>query len=770
MAITDPVEPPKAEIGYAGVQPPAPTSWATWAVAGDDSDEVPALQWPNSVAVYHRMRTDSQIDALSRAITLPIRNFKWRIKPNGARDEAVEQIASDFGVPIVGEKEPPPRGRRRFNHDDHLRHALLALWYGHMFMEQVPDDRYDLATDGWRLGKLAPRMPQSIARILVEPDGGLAGIQQHGNLQANKPARRTRQAILGVYGPEPIPVSALVAYVWDREGANWTGRSMYRPTYRHWLTKDRLIKIDAIKNERYGVGIPTGKAPKGSTNVGKYAEAAQSVRAGERSGLGVPDGGEVYVEGIRGQLPDTIGSIRYHDEAMARQFLAMFIQLGQTETGSRALGQTFVDFFDLATRAVANWYATTTNVYAIEDMVDWNWGTDENAPLMVWEEDEEEPISIEELVNLIDSGALAIDAELDQWIRDRYRLPAKQEIDGDAPTAPSYGYDLDYGILTIDERRAQIGLPPLPNGEGAGLPVPATVRDQVDVAAVNAQRAKAGRKPLPRQRLTVARSQTVGNPKVGHRDPTDIEVRAATNFAQVQQVWETQTTSLVDSWADIKAQQIDALIADIEAAVEAADATALASLSAPVLGVDVIGDQMVAMAEESITAARAEAAAQGVTIGLLDIADLEPLLRSRAEAVASLLSRSISEAAARQALQRYGAEVLDPAVVAEGVRAHLDELGDSYLNDQLGGALTQAQNTGRLAVMSQAPARIYGSELLDQNTCENCVDVDGTEYGSPSEAQADYPTGGYSECLGGPRCRGTLVAVYDEATASADEE
>jgi len=41
--------------------------------------------------------------------------------------------------------------------------------------------------------------------------------------------------------------------------------------------------------------------------------------------------------------------------------------------------------------------------------------------------------------------------------------------------------------------------------------------------------------------------------------------------------------------------------------------------------------------------------------------------------------------------------------------------------------------------------------------------VDGREYGPDiSAAERDYPTGGYKECKGGPRCRGTLVAVYAE--------
>jgi hypothetical protein len=67
---------------------------------------------------------------------------------------------------------------------------------------------------------------------------------------------------------------------------------------------------------------------------------------------------------------------------MAARFLAMFAKLGTTETGSRALGQTLIDFFALGQEAVAKQYADTTNEHVIEDIIDVNYGIDESAPLL----------------------------------------------------------------------------------------------------------------------------------------------------------------------------------------------------------------------------------------------------------------------------------------------------------------------------------------------------------------------------------------------------
>jgi len=69
-------------------------------------------------------------------------------------------------------------------------------------------------------------------------------------------------------------------------------------------------------------------------------------------------------------------------------------------------------------------------------------------------------------------------------------------------------------------------------------------------------------------------------------------------------------------------------------------------------------------------------------------------------------------------------------------------------------------------------AEIYASELLDSSTCSPCLNVDGTSYSSMTEAEIDYPGAGpYAHCLGGARCRGTLIVVWaDEAAPSVRDD
>lgn len=394
-----------------------------WAQFIDTKEYVPELRWPGSVNAYTQMRTDSQLSGLMRAMTYPIRRYKFMIDPNGARPEIVQGIADDMNLDIAGQ-EPRARGRRkgRFSFGDYRQHALLALIYGHMPFEQL--GKVVTISDGgdglWHLRKLDPRMPETIWQINVADDGGLISIKQNiakwsGGLTTG----------VGLGSSPEIPVDRLVWFAWEKEGANWVGRSMFRDCYKNWLVKDRLIRVDAINHERAG-GIHIAKAPQGASpaEIQRLNEMAQSAIVAEGGGGAVPYGAEYDIKKVGGGT-DVIQSIKYHDESMARLFLHMFIQLGQTETGSRALGQSFIEYAFIAQKTVAEWFIDVTNEHVIEDWVDWNYGEEEQVPLLTYViEEEDEHLAVTELVALIDAGAVVVDQELEDSLRERYKLPS----------------------------------------------------------------------------------------------------------------------------------------------------------------------------------------------------------------------------------------------------------------------------------------------------------------------------------------------------------
>jgi hypothetical protein len=390
---------------------------SSWATLADESHETnPDLVWPLNLVVYDKMRNeDAQVASVMRAVTLPIRGAEWMIDPAGARDEVVELVAADLGLPIKGRDAVPAlRTKGRFEWGDHLRMALLELVHGHSFFEQV----YKVEGGKARLKKLAWRPARSISEINVARDGGLVSIEQTGVAK-------------------PITVDRLVVYVNDREGGNWRGLSLLRTVYKNWLLKDRMLRAQALTVERNGLGVPvyTGAEVPAGASVEEHkawqeAERASGLtlakgfRAGEAAGASIPNTADLSLKGVVGKLPDTDAPIRYHDEQIARGGLAHFLNLG-TQTGSWALGSTLADFFTGSLNAVAEQVRDVTQAHVVEDLVDKNWGDSEPAPRLVFKPIGAGGLTAEALKILVDAGVIQPDETLEAFIRSAFSLPVK---------------------------------------------------------------------------------------------------------------------------------------------------------------------------------------------------------------------------------------------------------------------------------------------------------------------------------------------------------
>jgi hypothetical protein len=655
---------------------------------------------------------------------MPIRRYKWFVAPNGARDEVVQAFADDVNLPVQGElAQNKPRTRDKFHWGNFLRQALLATVYGFYYFENI-----GVIRDGmWRLVDLAPRPPSTISQVKVDEHGALVSI---------------RQAV-GISSPE-IPASRLTPMVWELEGGNWFGRSMFRCVYKNWLIKDRLLRVDAMKHDRNGLGVPWIEAPVGATKqqIEYLNQLAQSFRAGDMSGASTPAGAKLTLVGTTGSIPDTVASIKMHDEAMARAFLMMFIQLGQTQSGARALGESFIDYFTLTQETIALWVEEAVSEFLVEDSVDWNYGEDELAPRIEHERNPDPDLSIADLASLVSNNILHVDPELESYFRDKYALPEYTPPE-ESPTPPTPTPPVSQPQPPNTSEPTAIGTPPVTQP-------PVTVPPPSKAATGDKRRRVSGEVvssllPLPKRTL--------------RRQPYKHEVQAAVDFAALDTLFDTSQASLVTAVKQGQGAQVKQLQEQIVAAK--ADLDKLALIQADPVHATVIQSHMVDMASDGAKQAVGEAKRQGKTIPMPDMTSANASLAKRAASTDQVLARSLSESGARKALSLTPAQ--SPEMVAASVGKYLNNLSTSYLQDQLGGSLQQAMNTGRKEVFDAGdPNSLYASELLDSNTCESCVEIDGTEYPDLDAAEADYPTGGYMDCYGGPRCRGTLVGVYGE--------
>jgi 2'-5' RNA ligase len=253
------------------------------------------------------------------------------------------------------------------------------------------------------------------------------------------------------------------------------------------------------------------------------------------------------------------------------------------------------------------------------------------------------------------------------------------------------------------------------------------------------------------------------------RKPTDLELASRCDFADMNDAWHQAVDDTVEQWAAIQAAQREQITAAVQAAVDAGDIDRLTTTTVSTTdAANLLFGRMQAFAVAAGEAQQREAEAQGVDVPewslddeALTAAAIRDRLRQVATTTARLLGLGLVQSAVRRAVQLFGSGT--GAEIAARVDEHLAGLSGAAVEEQVGAAMTAAQNEGRMAVLAVAPPATYtASEALDRNSCSPCRQVDGTQYATLAAARAAYPTGGYVGCEGGPRCRGTLVTVWPE--------
>lgn len=429
---------PRTEKGYVNPD----SGWLnSWGISIDQFEQVPELRWPESVWTFARMgREDARVASVLRAIGLPIRRTTWRICPNGARDEVVAHVAADLGLPIEGDDadKPTPRTKDRFSWQQHLQQALTAQQFGHAVFETV----FVVADGRAHLKRLAPRPQSTIAYWNVDRDGSLLSVQQWGPGMLSTPGMVVlAPQIMG----DSMPADRLVVYLREPEPGVWTGNSLLRPCFKHWKLKDELMRIEAAAARRHGIGVPviTGNDSdsEDETRMGELLTIASNYRGGETAGLALTDGETFDVKAPTGTPMDPRRAIEYHDHAIATVALAHFLNL-EGKGGSYALASVQADTFVQSVQTVAGELCDAAQSQVVEAIVNWNWGTDEPAPLLTFDEiGSRQDASAAALQMLVNAQLLTPDERLEAFLRSSTGLPAPDPESQREPAQPEPGGD-----------------------------------------------------------------------------------------------------------------------------------------------------------------------------------------------------------------------------------------------------------------------------------------------------------------------------------------
>lgn len=260
------------------------------------------------------------------------------------------------------------------------------------------------------------------------------------------------------------------------------------------------------------------------------------------------------------------------------------------------------------------------------------------------------------------------------------------------------------------------------------------------------------------------------------RSLTPAEISSGCDFALMDRTWREDVRSLLAEVRPIREAQIASLRTQVLAAAQADELDNLNRLQIDSEDlVKVLDEHMVRVANQAGRRQQKEAEAQGVRVGPWELAGIDSgedvltaaagrnLIRQIARVTANIMNSSLIQSATRRALSLIGRPSITPMGIADHVSSHLRDLSERSIEDSVGGAITAAQNEGRRTVLTAAPEASYyeSTEILDKNVCGPCRSEDGTRYGSLEIATKEYPSGGYRNCQGGVRCRGTIIAVWN---------
>ncbi|MBX7247007.1 MAG: DUF935 domain-containing protein [Candidatus Sumerlaeaceae bacterium] len=321
--------------------------------------------------------------------------------------------------------------------------------------------------------EIASLAPRDASFFATDTDGNLHLLDFEG---ASRPSLQARTELLPRPGETAIwhrgsrllPERKFIRFLFQPGPDRPYGSPLCARAYWYYWFKKNNLRFWAIHNEKYGT--PTVMARYGASATAQEIRDIEGVlqRLQTDSGLVLPEGIAIeLLEAKRGGIgPNSFRELAdWCNEEMSKLVLGQTLSSAEgRRTGSLALGEVHERVRKDYTLADARALGTALTSQLVRWIVDFNFGPDVPAPELVF--DVVDPAEMRD--------NLALDQEL---IRMGVALPAAyfyQRYQRPAPTASQrslryddanlYQYHLQYGVLTINEVRATLGLEAVPWG------------------------------------------------------------------------------------------------------------------------------------------------------------------------------------------------------------------------------------------------------------------------------------------------------------------
>lgn len=329
-----------------------------------DEEYLAKLKGYTGSELYDEMRrSDAQIRMLLSVVKNPIMSADWSIDAVDDSDEEV--FVKEFLEHVLFNDIGAPDRSKLKTWSDFLEEALTCLDFGYSLFEVVHKVVVEHPRFGSYIGlrDLAWRSPKTIEEWNLNRDGSINNVRQvvNGDLEVD----------VNIDGQHLMPITI------NKEGDNYEGVSLLRYIYGNWLRKNLYRKLQGIGVEKSALGTPIGKIPTGRDNsneADEFERVLENYTSHESGYIMLSEGWEID------ELKPSFDSekvqkvIEGENIEMTKSFLANFMELGLSGSGSFALGSDLSDIFLSGIEIYSNKICQAINQKVIPVIIDAKFG------------------------------------------------------------------------------------------------------------------------------------------------------------------------------------------------------------------------------------------------------------------------------------------------------------------------------------------------------------------------------------------------------------
>lgn len=365
-------------------------------------------------------RSDPVLKMAISAVLNPIKSAKWEIEPvDDSEDAKKKRDLADHCI---------------FNDLDKrwkifLHEILSMVTFGYSLFERTHKVVFDDPTFGTYIGfkDFGFRSQRTIERWNLEPHTGkLISVEQWAFGDAQRMV--------------DIPASFLTRFTLDQEGQNFEGISMLRSAYGPWLRKRTYQKLQSIGIEKFAVPTPILTVPGNLQDSKQYDNAVailQKYISHQTNYMTIPEGWKLDIQGNDFDPAKVQTAIDSENKEMVNAFMANFLLLGQSGSGSYALSMDLSDFFLGGIEHIADLICEEFNDQIIPELIKLNFGPQPAYPKMKCSgiSDKVGKELSEIIKTFVESKVIIPDDPLETSMRKRYGLPEASDK-GQRETTP----------------------------------------------------------------------------------------------------------------------------------------------------------------------------------------------------------------------------------------------------------------------------------------------------------------------------------------------